>query len=95
MRSQVWLWLSCYLVLAMTPLSAAADDWPSPQTREVFDVTRAHFVRVVPGESWGDVVGFAGSERGRFATAEFYARQPDLFVPVKGDTHPVKPGGAG
>ena len=56
---------------------ASADSWASPVVTEVFSADRAHFVRVTPGDSMGDVVGFAGSPKGRYATAEYYARQAD------------------
>jgi hypothetical protein len=57
--------------------SLRADDWPSPQTREVFSKGRDHFVRIVPGESWGDTNGFAGSPKGPYAKAMFYHRRGD------------------
>lgn len=56
---------------------ARADDWPGPQVREVFSASRDHFVRVTPGESWGDTIGFTGAKKGRYASAEFYARAAD------------------
>ncbi len=54
-----------------------ADDWPAPQVREVFSAARNHFVRVTPGESWGDTFGFAGSPKGPYARAQFYQRRAD------------------
>ncbi len=60
-----------------------ADDWPSPQIRETFSATRSHFVRVTPGESWGDTFGFAGSPAGPYSQAEFYQRREDgAYAPV-------------
>ena len=56
---------------------AWADDWAGPRTREVFSQSREYFVRVVPGESIGDTIGFAGAKKGRYANAEFYRRDPD------------------
>jgi len=56
---------------------ARADSWAAPQVREVFSASRDHFVRVIPGKSVGDTVGFAGSEKGAYAAAEFYRRQAD------------------
>jgi len=43
----------------------------------VFSASRDHFVRVIPGTSIGDTVGFAGAEKGAYATAVFYQRRPD------------------
>jgi hypothetical protein len=59
------------LALAILP-SVHADDWPSPQIREVFSSSRNYFVRVTPGKSWDDTFGFSGAPKGPFATAEFY-----------------------
>src|SRR2546426_9937865 len=61
------------IALALTTLPVAqADDWPAPVIREAFSHSRAYFVRVVPGKSFGDTVGFSGAAKGPFATAEFY-----------------------
>jgi hypothetical protein len=64
------LWLC-----AATP--ARADSWAGPQVREVFSASRDHFVRVIPGNSIGDPVGFAGAAKGEYASAEFYRREGD------------------
>lgn len=77
--------LSWIAVLLLSCASAPllADEWPAPQIREVFSAARNHFVRVTPGESWGDVVGFAGSPKGPHAKAEFYQRRADgAYAPV-------------
>src|SRR5713226_1244142 len=64
--------------LALTTLAVAqADDWPAPVIREAFSHSRAYFVRVLPGESFGDTVGFSGAAKGPFATAEFYRLEKD------------------
>jgi hypothetical protein len=62
------------LLLSLTLGSASADDWPSPETREVFSTSRDHFVRVTSGNSWGDLQGFKGATKGAYATAEFFQR---------------------
>jgi hypothetical protein len=65
-------------ILALTVLPVAqGDEWPAPVTREVFSQSRAYFVRVVPGKSFGDTVGFSGAAKGPFATAEFYRLEKD------------------
>lgn len=43
----------------------------------MFSANRDHFVRITPGKSIGDTMGFAGAEKGPYAQAEFYMRQPD------------------
>ena len=54
-----------------------SDDWPAPVTREVFSPSRDFFVRVVPGKSIGDTVGFRSAPKGPHVTAEFYRREQD------------------
>ena len=56
---------------------AQADSWAAPQVREVFSASRDHFVRVIPGTSIGDTIGFARAAKGKYAAAEFYQRQAD------------------
>ena len=64
--------------LALITLAVAkADDWPAPVIREAFSHSRAYFVRVLPGKSFGDTVGFSGAAKGPFATAEFYRLEKD------------------
>ena len=43
----------------------------------MFSASRDHFVRVIPGKSVGDTLGFAGAPKGDYAAAEYYRRQPD------------------
>jgi hypothetical protein len=64
------------LALAILPV-AQGDDWPAPVIREVFSQSRSYFVRVLPGKSLGDTVGFSGAAKGPFATAELYRREND------------------
>ena len=64
-------------VFVVAAAAAHADDWPSPQVREVFSANRDHFVRVTPGESWGDTYGFKGAKKGPYASAEFFRRAAD------------------
>jgi hypothetical protein len=66
-----------FLLFAAFAISLAADDWPAARVREVFSESRDWFVRVTPGTSIGELVGFAGSPRGRHATALFFRRRPE------------------
>ena len=45
---------------------ARGDDWAGPEVKEVFIASRDHFVRVIPGKSFGDTVGFKGSPKGAY-----------------------------
>jgi len=70
-------WIFSVFLACICSTMLLADEWPSPQTREVFNKGRDHFVRIVPGESWGDSNGFAGSPKGTYAKAIFYHRRSD------------------
>ena len=63
--------------LALVTSIANADSWASPRVREVFSESREYLVRILPGESFGDTLGFAGEKKGKYATAEFYRRAKD------------------
>jgi hypothetical protein len=66
------------VMLAMAGVAASsADQWPAPQTREVWSQSRHYLVRVIPGTSIGETVGFRGAPTGRPATAELYRRASD------------------
>jgi len=67
--------LAAFVCSSASP--AGADSWAAPQVQEVFSASRDHFVRVTPGNSLGDTLGFAGAPKGAHATAEFYQRQGD------------------
>jgi hypothetical protein len=69
-------WPLVLVALGILP-ALHADDWPAPQVREVFSHSRSYFVRINPGKSWGDTVGFSGAPKGPFATAEFYRLEKD------------------
>ena len=58
----------------------------SPRVREVFSGSREHFVRVLPGESLGDTLGFAGEKKGKYATAEFYRRAKNRSYQLVAET---------
>jgi len=59
------------------PARTRADDWPAPQTREVWSRSRDYFVRMIPGKGVGETVGFSGAPTGPPATAELYRRERD------------------
>ena len=63
------------LLLVVFAVSLAADDWPAARVREVFSASRDWFVRVTPGASLGELVGFAGAPRGTHAMATFFRRR--------------------
>jgi hypothetical protein len=68
-----------FLILFISNVGLA-DDWPTPVVQEVFSKSREFFVRVTPGESLGDAVGFAGANRGEYAVAElFRLKMPESY----------------
>src|SRR6266446_6183080 len=83
------------LIFALTVLPVAqGDEWPAAVIREAFSQSRTYFVRVVPGKSFGDTVGFSGAPKGSFATAEFYRLEKDRsyrFVATAPLLNPVAP----
>jgi len=86
-------WITVFL-MSCAGVFVLADDWPAPQIREVFSAGRSHFVRVTPGQSWGDVFGFAGSPKGSYAKAESFQRREDgTYVPATAITlvNPIAP----
>ncbi len=52
------------LTLFCTP-GTEADDWPAAAGQNVFSENGRYFVRIVPGQSVGDSVGFAGAPKGQ------------------------------
>jgi hypothetical protein len=67
--------MSLLLALGLSTL-IRADEWASPQIREVFSQSRDYFVRVLPGNSWGDTVGFGGSPKGSYALPNSTGEKP-------------------
>jgi hypothetical protein len=85
--------VTCTLAL-FVPLDAKADSWAAPRIRESFSESREYFVRVIPGESVGDVVGFASAKKGKYALGEFYRRGKDRSYKFIAETtlnNPVAP----
>lgn len=82
------------IALVVYGAAVVADDWPGPLLKEAFSESRDWFVRVVPGTSIGETVGFAGSPKGPHARAEFYRRSADRSYHVVAEStlqNPVAP----
>ncbi len=84
-----------FLAIALSfVVFARADDWPAAVVKEEFSASRDWFVRVIPGESLGDTVGFEGARQGPYAKAEFYQRQWDRSYRLEKEvvlSNPVAP----
>lgn len=78
MRDTRAIWaLRIVLCVLLTPSTGWADSWPGARPLQVFSESASYFIRVIPGESIGDTVGFAGARKGKFAQALYYALQAD------------------
>ncbi len=64
-------------IVAAAHVVVTADSWPGATITETFSDNRDWFVRVTPGTSVGDTVGFAGSAKGTYATAEWFRRDAE------------------
>lgn len=86
--------LASVVMLMLLPCVVVADDWPGAQVRHVFSENGRYFVRIVPGESYGDTYGFKGSKTGAYARGEFHEKQPDRSYKLTADValqNPVAP----
>ena len=86
--------IASVVLLTILPCLAMADDWPGAKVQHVFSGNGLHFVRIVPGEGYGDTVGFKGSKTGAYARGEFYEKQPDRSYKLTADVvlqNPVAP----
>jgi hypothetical protein len=81
-------------MLTIVPCLAAVDEWPAAKVQHVISGNGLHFVRILPGEGYGDTVGFKGSKLGAYARGEFYEKQPDRSYKLTADValqNPVAP----
>src|ERR1700712_3704220 len=60
------------LAIAVVSSVALADSWPAAKQAGMASPGGNVVVRVVPGTSIGDVYGFGGESKGKYATAVFY-----------------------
>jgi hypothetical protein len=82
------------LCVLLFTLGMLADDWPAATVQNVFSDNGRYFVRILPGQSIGDSVGFSGAPKGRYAQAELYARRANRSYELVSDTvleNPVSP----
>src|SRR5438094_1691245 len=81
-------------LLSVTTLAVRADDWPGPQTKEVFSASREYFVRVIPGESLGDTFGFAGEKEGKICGGRVLSPPSGSFLQARSRGRPSQSRGA-
>jgi hypothetical protein len=91
MRSRLIAVVAAASIAAMADVRVRADDWPAARPITLFTDAAARFVRILPGRSIGDLVGFRGAPKGRYATAEIYVRQSDRSYRLVRDVQLVNP----
>lgn len=82
------------LLLCCALGAARADDWPAAQPQSAISPDGRHVLRVLPGSSIGDTVGFQGAARGPYARALVYRLEGgERYVKVREVTlaNPVAP----
>jgi hypothetical protein len=67
----------CLLLLFLLASAARADSWPAAVPMGVISSDGKVAARILPGNSIGDVLGFAGSGKGQTAQAIVYRLGPD------------------
>lgn len=72
----VWI-LAMGVSLLLACSNCWADDWPAARPFQRFSDSAKYFLRVIPGDSVGDTVGFAGARKGKYGQALYYALQAD------------------
>jgi hypothetical protein len=89
-----WMGVASLLLALSAQATVYGDSWPAATITEVFSESREWFVRVVPGRSLGDTIGFAGSPTGPYASAEWFQRERDRSYRFRGAltlANPVAP----
>ena len=79
------------IALLISSASPPADDWPAARIATVFSEDGSRFVRIVPGESIGDLTGFQGAKRGAYARALHYEIQPDRSYRLSAESSLLNP----
>jgi hypothetical protein len=67
------------MVLAVVPIPSFADSWASATAKAIASDSGEFLVRVTPGNSIGDTIGFAGSPKGKYASAEWFRYRGDRY----------------
>lgn len=94
MRSRLKVMSLFIVVLTLQAFNGLADEWPAPTSQHAVSRNGKYLARIVPGESWGDTVGFAGSKKGSYARGEFHEKQADRSFKLIADVplqNPIAP----
>lgn len=71
--------LICFLLLFLSSSPVVADSWAPAKLKAQISDNGRYIVRVAPGESLGDVYGFAGAKKGKYAKAEYFKFTSDGY----------------
>jgi len=75
-HAAIWV-LRFALLVPLLPSVGWTDSWPGAMPFQVFSKSAKYFVRVIPGDSIGDTMGFGRARKGKYAQALYYALQAD------------------
>lgn len=67
--------IAAVVLTLISALSGFADSWAGARPVSIFSADGSHFVRITPGDSIGELAGFAGAQKGVHARGEFYVRR--------------------
>jgi hypothetical protein len=65
------------LAIIIAAMVARADQWISPAETGAISLDGRVVVRVIPGDSWGETIGFEGAPKGKHARAQVYRLSED------------------
>jgi hypothetical protein len=74
-------------------VEAGADSWPDPKVTVKANDDSQILIRIIPGESIGDVYGFEGLPKGKYAKAEWFHLKENQYqrYQTKDLMNPVAP----
>ena len=73
------VYIATVLVLLAVPTFATADSWLPAQVKAAVSPNSETIFRVIPGKSIGDVYGFAGEAKGRFAEGQWFRLRDNRY----------------
>jgi hypothetical protein len=67
------------MIVALATVPSFADSWPSAAVKAVTSDNGEIIIRVTPGDSIGETVGFAGAPKGKHASAQWFRFRADRY----------------
>ncbi len=75
--------MKVYLIFVLSLMACnyvVADSWAPANLKAEISQNGRYVVRVIPGDSMGDVYGFGGSKKGSYAKAEYYKYTNEGYI---------------